>query len=99
MTKERECAMNLMKIYNRLPAWAQTMAVSLEGWRLRKRRYDELFETRYQDFMSRNGWSYEQKCAYRDQQLQKNMNQLISQVFNNRCCSTPFENGSGYVEF
>lgn len=71
MTKERECAMNLMKIYNRLPAWAQTLATSAEGWRIQKRRYDALFEERYQDFMSRNGWSYEQKCAYRDAQLQK----------------------------
>ena len=63
--------MNLMKIYNRLPAWCQTLAVSLEGWRIQKRRYDALFEKQYQDFMSRNDWTYEQKCAYRDSQLQK----------------------------
>lgn len=63
--------MNLMKIYNRLPAWCQTLAVSLEGWRIQKRRYDALFEERYQDFMSRNDWSYGQKCAYRDEQLRK----------------------------
>ncbi len=63
--------MNFMKIYNRLPAWCQTMAVSLEGWRIQKKRYDSLFEAQYLDFMSRNDWSYERKCAYRDQQLQK----------------------------
>lgn len=63
--------MNLMKVYNRLPAWCQTLAVSLEGLRIRKRRYDTLFEARYQDFMSRNDWTYEQKCAYRDAQLRK----------------------------
>jgi len=63
--------MNLMKLYNRLPAWCQTLAVSLEGWRIQKRRYDALFEERYQDFVSRNDWTYEQKCDYRDQQLQK----------------------------
>ena len=63
--------MNVMKIYNRLPAWCQTLAVSLEGWRIQKRRYDDLFEERYREFMSRNHWTYEQKCAYRDQQLQK----------------------------
>ena len=63
--------MNLMKIYNRLPAWCQTLAVSLEGWRIQKRRYDDLFEAQYQDFMSRNDWTYEQKCTYRDRQLQK----------------------------
>lgn len=63
--------MNLMKIYNKLPAWCQTMAVSLAGWRIQKRRYDALFEDRYQDFMSRNNWTYEQKCSYRDAQLRK----------------------------
>ncbi len=63
--------MNLMKVYNQLPAWCQTMAVSLEGWRIQKRRYDSLFEERYRDFMSRNDWTYEEKCTYRDQQLQK----------------------------
>ena len=63
--------MNILKLYNRLPAWCQTLAVSLEGWRIQKRRYDGLFEERYQEFMSRNNWTYEQKCAYRDQQLQK----------------------------
>lgn len=63
--------MNLMKIYNRLPAWAQTLAASAEGWRIQKRRYDALFEEQHRDFMSRNDWSYEQKCAYRDAELRK----------------------------
>ena len=63
--------MNLMKIYNRLPAWCQTLAVSLEGLRIQKKRYNRLYDKQYQDFMSRNDWTYEQKCAYRDEQLQK----------------------------
>ena len=63
--------MNLMKVYNRLPAWCQTLMVSLEGLRIQKNRYDTLFEEQYQDFMSRNEWTYEQKCAYRDEQIQK----------------------------
>lgn len=63
--------MNLMKLYHRLPAWCQTLAVSLEGFRIQKRRYDRVFEQQYADFMSRNDWTYAQKCAYRDGQLQK----------------------------
>jgi len=63
--------MGLMQVYNKLPAWCQTLAVSLEGLRIQNKRYDALFEERYQDFMGRNGWTYEQKCAYRDQQLRK----------------------------
>lgn len=30
-----------------------------------------MYESRYRDFMVRNDWSYEEKCAYRDQQLRK----------------------------
>ena len=63
--------MGLMNLYNKLPAWCQTLAVSLEGLRIQKKRYDSLFETAYRDFMSRNNWTYEQKCQYRDQQLRK----------------------------
>jgi len=61
--------MNRMTIYNKLPAFAQTLAVSLEGFRIQKKRYDGRFEARYRDFMSRNDWTYREKCAYRDQQL------------------------------
>ncbi|MBQ9082056.1 MAG: phenylacetate--CoA ligase family protein [Clostridia bacterium] len=61
--------MNPMKIYNRLPAWAQTLAVSLEGLRIQKKRYDALFEAQYREFMSRNNWTYAQKCEFRDAQL------------------------------
>ena len=63
--------MDLMKIYNRLPAWCQTLAVSFEGMRIQKKRYNAIFEEQYQAFMSRKDWTYEQKCAYRDEQLQK----------------------------
>ena len=63
--------MKLMKIYNVLPAWCQTMAVSLEGLRIQLTRYDKEFEEHYRDFMSRNDWTYAQKCEYRDAQLQK----------------------------
>lgn len=59
-----------MKLYNRLPAWLQTVAVSLEGLRIQSKRYDPLFDLQYQDFMSRNDWTYAEKCTYRDQQLQ-----------------------------
>ncbi len=61
--------MNPMKIYNQLPAWAQTLAVSLEGLRIQKKRYDVLFEVQYRACTSRNGWTYAQKCAFRDAQL------------------------------
>lgn len=63
--------MGLMGIYNKLPAWAQTVAVSLEGLRIQRSRYDRLFDEQYRAFMERNNRTYAQKCAYRNEQLQK----------------------------
>ena len=63
--------MNLMKVYHKLPAWCQTVAVSLTGLRIQLTRYGKTFDEQYLDFMNRNNWTYEQKCAYRDQQLRK----------------------------
>ena len=63
--------MGLMQLYNLLPSWCQTLAVSAQGYRIQKHRYGPLFEAQYRDFMSRNHWTYDQKCLYRDAQLQK----------------------------
>lgn len=63
--------MNLMKVYHKLPVWCQTVAVSLTGLRIQLTRYGKKFDEQYLDFMNRNNWTYEQKCAYRDQQLRK----------------------------
>lgn len=60
-----------MQIYDRLPILMQNMAVSLEGYRIQKTRYDKTYEKIFKEFMSRNSWTYEQKCQYRDEQLQK----------------------------
>ena len=63
--------MKLMDIYNVLPAWCQTLAVSLEGWRIQKSRYGAEYEEKYRELMSRNNWTYGQKCAFRDQKLRE----------------------------
>lgn len=63
--------MNIMQIYDRLPIFLQNAAVSFEGYRIQKSRYNVTFERVFQEFMNRNDWSYEQKCEYRDLQLQK----------------------------
>ena len=67
--------MNLMKVYHKLRAWCQTVAVSLTGLRIQLTRYGKKFDEQYLDFMNRNNWTYEQKCAYRDQQLRKMVRQ------------------------
>lgn len=61
--------MNAMDIYNKLPVSLQNLAVSVEGYRIQKNRYDKVYEKAYKDFMERNDWSYEKLCQYRDNQL------------------------------
>lgn len=63
--------MDLMRIYNRLPIFMQNLAVTFEGYKIQKMRYGKDFRHSFHDFMSRNQWSYEQKCKYRDEQLVK----------------------------
>lgn len=63
--------MNVMQIYDHLPIFLQNFAVSFEGYRIQKMRYDAVFREIYQDFMERNDWDYERKCEYRDNQLRK----------------------------
>lgn len=61
--------MNAMDIYNKLPVSLQNMAVSVEGYRIQKSRYDQVYEKTYRDFMERNDWGYEKLCQYRDNRL------------------------------
>ncbi len=63
--------MDLIKIYNRLPIFIQNLALTFEGHKIQKLRYGKDFRRSFHDFMSRNQWSYEQKCKYRDKQLVK----------------------------
>lgn len=60
-----------MKIYDLLPVWGQNIACTLEGFRVRNNKYGERQKKYLESFMSRSTWTYEQKCEYRDQQLQK----------------------------
>lgn len=63
--------MDVMKLYNRMPAMLQNAAVSVEGGKIQRNRYGAAFQEQYRLYMNRNPWSYGEKCAYRDQQLQK----------------------------
>lgn len=63
--------MNLMKIYDRLPLGLQNLACTMEGVRVKYKKYGPATQKKFDKFMERNNWSYAQKCEYRDQQLQK----------------------------
>ncbi|MEA4888157.1 MAG: hypothetical protein VB070_01630 [Clostridiaceae bacterium] len=63
--------MNKMAIYNRLPVWGQNLACYYEGKRIMRTRYCKDFWRFLDEYESRDGWSYEQLCDYRDKKLRK----------------------------
>lgn len=63
--------MDIMDVYNCLPVSLQNLACTLEGIRVRRKKYGSLTKKYLPGFMERDGWSYSQKCQYRDKQLQK----------------------------
>lgn len=62
--------MDKMSVYNILPVWLQNVACTIEGIRVKNNKYGKRQQRALPAFMERNNWTYEQKCRYRDQQLQ-----------------------------
>lgn len=62
--------MDIMKIYDILPVFLQNMACTFEGIRVKHNKYGRRQKKSLPAFMERNNWSYDQKCEYRDRQLQ-----------------------------
>lgn len=54
--------MNLAAIYARLPVWAQHLAVSAEGYRLKRGRYGSVYRTYKEQLSTIYALSYEQVC-------------------------------------
>ncbi len=63
--------MDKMKIYNKLPVFLQNAACYYEGLRIKKSRYNKKFWDLLADYESRNSWTYEQLCEYRDNKLRQ----------------------------
>ena len=63
--------MDIMRFYDHLPVFAQNLACTLEGLRVRKNKYGRYQKEQLIGFEERKDWSYEQLCRYRDEQLQK----------------------------
>lgn len=72
--------MSLLNLYARFPVWAQNLMCSIEGWRIKRRRYGSAFTKALAEYESHNGWSYEQMCDYRDAQLRKLVRHCYSTV-------------------
>lgn len=63
--------MDIMKIYDILPTKLQNVACTLEGIRVRKKKYGRLTKKYLSGFFEREKWTYDKKCAYRDEQIQR----------------------------
>ena len=63
--------MDVMKVYDRLPVCLQNLACTMEGIRVKRKKYGALTKKYLPDFMERDNWNYAQKCAYRDKQIQR----------------------------
>lgn len=63
--------MNVMDIYNRLPIWGQNLACYFEGERIVRTRYGKRFWKYLSEYEQRTGWTYEQRCEFRDKRLRK----------------------------
>ena len=62
--------MNKNEIYNKLPIFLQNLACNIEGYRLKRERFGRVFYEKLLEYESRNKWSYEQMCDFRDKKLQ-----------------------------
>jgi len=63
--------MDKMEIYNKLPVFAQNMACYYEGKKIKKNRYGKDFWDLLKNYESRNNWTYDQLCEYRDDRLRQ----------------------------
>src|SRR5690606_12645589 len=66
---EKKVKMNKQKIYDCLPIFFQNIACSVEGYKLKKQRFDKAFFSHLQAYLTRDSWSYEERCRYRDRRL------------------------------
>ena len=63
--------MNKMTLYNHLPVWVQNVACHVEGLNIKRTRYGSIFWKKLYEYETRDKWSYDQKCDYRDAKLRE----------------------------
>lgn len=61
--------MNLMSVYDVLPAFAQNMAFSYMGARIQRTRFGDGFHKKLAEFESHNAWSRDQLVSWRNDRL------------------------------
>lgn len=74
--------MNQLDIYTFLPWWLQNIVVSIHGYRLKRERFNQLFQEISSFLTTSEAWNSQQILRYKEEQLFK----IIEQAYNH----TPF---------
>jgi len=67
-------------LYNRLPRAIQNVAVSVEGWRIRRERFAGCYPSVFQDYVSRNAASDDALLAVRRSKLRRILLHAIAEI-------------------
>lgn len=71
MRKNNFLSMNYDSIYYNSPVWLQNVMCDVRGYQLKRERFGKVFRKKLAEYESRNEWSYEQMCDFRDQKLRR----------------------------
>lgn len=63
--------MNLENIYSILPVWAKNIAINLEGYRIKKKRYSPKFFSLLEEAKNRTYWSKDRIIESRSRQFEE----------------------------
>lgn len=72
--------MDLERLYLRLPAPLQELAVSLEGWRLARARFNAEYRQLLDAALARGSWSAERMLEFRDRRLAEFVRGAVQRV-------------------
>ena len=68
------------KLYNSAPVWGQHLACSLEGWRLKHKRFGGRYSLIFEEVLARTAWSEEQVRSFRDRRLRSFIRHCVETV-------------------
>lgn len=78
--------MDWERLYRKLPVALQNMAVTLEGWRIVRRRYESRFYAFLDEYQERSLWDRERMFAWRDRRVQQTVAHAVATVPHYRDC-------------
>lgn len=72
--------MDWERLYHKLPVALQNLAVTLEGWRIARTRFESRFHVFLQEYQERSFWDHERMIAWRDERLRQTVAHAVATV-------------------